>query len=63
MELFPKFFDKYINYSIYGAVAGLRIEQAADRYAEKHGLFVVKVVGNDNLISLVNDEDFIPKKF
>ena len=55
MSVFQQFFTKYKNDSVYGAVT-------ADRYAEKNGLFVVKI-GNDNLISLLNQDDFIPKKF
>jgi len=62
MSVFPEFFTKYKNYSVYGAVTALRIEQTADRYAEKNGLFVIKI-GSDNLISLLNQDDFIPKKF
>ncbi|ETR65455.1 MAG: hypothetical protein OMM_14219 [Candidatus Magnetoglobus multicellularis str. Araruama] len=62
MSIFPEFFYKYKNHVIYGAVAALRIEQAADRYAEKNGLYVVKV-GNNNLISLINHEGFTPKTF
>jgi len=62
MSVFQQFFTKYKNYSVYGAVTALRVEQTADRYAEKNGLFVVKI-GNDNLISLLNQDDFIPKKF
>jgi len=62
MSMFPEFFNKYQGYSIYGAVAALRIEQAADRYAEKSGLFVVKV-GSNSLISLINNEELVPRVF
>ncbi len=46
---------------IYGAVAGIIIEQDADRYAYKKGLFVVRQ--NGNLVEISNDENFVPKEW
>jgi len=62
LNQFPLFFPKYQSYTIYGAMAGLRIIQEADSYASKNGLFVIKV-GSKNLITLLNDSDFVPKQF
>ncbi|MCP4353933.1 MAG: DUF3782 domain-containing protein [Desulfobacterales bacterium] len=62
MKDFPKFFRRYKGLNIYGAVAALRIEQASDRFAEKQGLFVIKV-GGDGLVKLLNSEGFRPKIF
>ena len=62
LALFPQFFKKYKTYTIYGAMTALRIDQASDRYAAKNGLFVIKI-GSDNLITLLNDINFVPKKF
>ncbi|MBV7329081.1 hypothetical protein KFU94_12655 [Chloroflexi bacterium TSY] len=51
---FPRFFPTYADYRIYGAVAGLTIEENADRYAYKNGLFVIAVTG-DNMVEILND--------
>ena len=45
--------------TLYGAVAGMIVENDADRYAYKHGLFVLRQKGN--LVEIINDEKFIPK--
>jgi len=45
--------------TLYGAVAGMIVENDADRYAYKHGLFVLRQKGN--LVEIMNDEKFIPK--
>ena len=44
--------------TIYGAVAGMIVEQGADRYAYKKGLYVLRQRGN--LVEIVNDEKFKP---
>ena len=59
---FTKFFPKYTNYRIYGAVAGLEIPQGVARYAYKRGLFVVSVSGTD-VVQILNDNKFRPKDF
>ncbi|MEI6141241.1 MAG: hypothetical protein WCP85_18370 [Mariniphaga sp.] len=53
-----------INFSgvkLYGAVAGMIIENQADRYAYKNGLYVLRQKGN--LVEIVNDEKFVPKEW
>ena len=52
---------EYKNKIIYGLVAYLQVDAKADQYAEKQGLFVVRATGNSS--SLLNSENFIPKKF
>ena len=47
--------------TLYGAVAGMIIENQADRYAYKNGLYVLRQKGN--LVEIVNDEKFIPKEW
>jgi hypothetical protein len=42
-----------------GAVAAMIIDQNADEYAIKHGLYVLKQAGN--VIEIVNDESFTPQ--
>ena len=49
------------NKTIYGAVAYLRVEEEAEKFAEKHGLFVVRATGDS--ASIINKKDFKPKVF
>ncbi|CAK0773501.1 hypothetical protein CCP3SC1_60062 [Gammaproteobacteria bacterium] len=60
MREFLFFFPKYENYRVHGAVAGVKIEERADRYAYRKGLFVL-TLGRDGLTQMLNDERFIPK--
>ena len=46
---------------IYGAVAYLRAEEEASRYAEKQGLFVIRATGSS--ASIINKKGFKPKAF
>jgi hypothetical protein len=59
---FLHFFPKYANRRIYGAVAGLNIEEDADRYAYRRGLFVLGLVG-DGIVQIKNDRRFRPHDF
>ena len=45
---------------VYGAVAYLRASKRSKVYAEKQGLFVIRATGSS--ASLINKEDFKPKK-
>jgi len=47
--------------TVYGAVAYLQASAAADRMAEKDGLFLIKATGSS--ASIANTEDFKPKAF
>jgi PII-like signaling protein len=44
--------------TVFGAVAGMIVEQGADRYAYKKGLYVLRQKGN--LVEIVNDDKFKP---
>lgn len=46
---------------IYGAMAYLRVPQAAEVYAERQGLFVIRATGSS--ASIVNQADFQPRVF
>ena len=46
------------NISLFGAVAGMIIEEGADRYAYKKGLFVLRQ--NGSIVEIANDEKFKP---
>ena len=56
----PDRFD-FTGASLLGAVAGMIIDQDADRYAMKQGLYVLRQAGN--LIEIVNDASFTPKEW
>ena len=61
---FRIFFPEYSNKKIYGGVAGLRLQDDVNYYAEKRGLFVIKAPGGESKVStLTNAKDFKPKKF
>lgn len=51
----------YANCTIYGAIAYLRADAAAESQAENIGLFVIKATGSS--ASITNAADFIPTKF
>ncbi|MCI4624663.1 MAG: hypothetical protein L3V56_01750, partial [Candidatus Magnetoovum sp. WYHC-5] len=53
--VFPEYKDKYIV----GAVAGIVIEESADKYAYRNGLFVI--AENGNTVNITNDDKFVPK--
>jgi hypothetical protein len=60
----PRFFEFFPNLrrpALYGGVAGMSIDQDAERYAYKQGVFVIGQTG-DNL-RIVNDKKFKPRSF
>ncbi|MDE0518925.1 MAG: hypothetical protein OXH36_05155 [Bdellovibrionales bacterium] len=64
LESLKKFSDRLSSYRgkiIYGAVAYLRVDESASKYAERQGLFVIKATGNS--AHLINKEGFKPKVF
>jgi hypothetical protein len=62
LDDFLRFFPRYRGMNIYGAVAGLTIDENADRYAYRRGLFVLAVSG-DNVVRILNDPNFKPRDF
>ena len=56
---FRQFFPEYNDKQLYGAVAGIEIEQGADKYAYRQGLFVLAQSGENMVI--LNNEQFQPK--
>lgn len=59
---FLLFYPYYKGFKIYGAMIGIRIEQKADKFAYRNGLFVFKVDG-EGMLKILNDIDFKPKDF
>jgi hypothetical protein len=58
---FFDFFPRYRSYRVYAGVAGLNIEEEADRYAYRQGLFVLGLSG-EGVVQLKNDPSFQPKR-
>ena len=54
-------FPEYAQKQLYGAVAGIEIEEGADRYAYRQGLFVLAQAGET--VSILNNPDFEPKNW
>lgn len=59
LDGFKALFREYADKQIIGAVAGIVIEEAADRFAYRQGLFVLGQVGE--MVEILNDETFRPK--
>ncbi len=59
LQKFRQFFPEYNDKQLYGAVAGIEIEDSADVYAYRQGLFVLAQSGET--ISILNSDDFQPR--
>ena len=59
LRQFHDFFPEYADWQVHGAVAGMRIEDGADRYAYRQGLFVLAQTGDT--VKILNDIAFQPK--
>jgi hypothetical protein len=55
---FKQSFPQYQNYTTYGAVAGIEINDGVDSYAYRQGLFVIRPSGDT--VAIVNDANFRP---
>ncbi|MBS1249260.1 MAG: hypothetical protein MAG431_00836 [Chloroflexi bacterium] len=62
LKQFPDFFPRYQGYRVYGGVAGLDVEENADKFAYRQGLFVLSAT-RDGVAQIKNDADFHPKDF
>lgn len=58
LDKFEAFFPEYRDRKVLGAVAGIAIDEGADRYAYKKGLFVIGQRGET--VCILNDEKFRP---
>jgi len=56
---FHRFFPDDIHKHIYGAIAGIEIEDGADKYAYRQGLFVLAQAGES--VAVLNGDNFTPK--
>ncbi len=55
---FKIFFPQYADRKVIGAVAGIVIDEGADLFAYKHGLFVIAQSGE--MVTILNNEQFHP---
>ena len=62
LKKFTFFFPRYKGVSLYGGVAGIQIEEGADKFAYRQGLFVLAGSG-EGLIRILNNPEFRPKNF
>jgi len=59
---YKHFFPEYHNKIVYGAVAYIHVEENADRYAYKKGLYVL-TFGDNDMVVIKNDKNFKPVEF
>ncbi|RMI14662.1 MAG: DUF3782 domain-containing protein [Calditrichaeota bacterium] len=59
LKNFKIFFPQFKNHKVLGAVAGIVIEENADRFAYKNGLFVIGQTGDT--VKILNDSKFKPR--
>ena len=59
MKAFKRFFPEYSDRKVVGAVAGIVIDENADRFAYRQGFFVIAQTGET--AKILNDEKFKPK--
>lgn len=62
LDTFLDFFPEYQGYTIYGAVAGVKINRGVSEFAYRSGLFVLGV-GSEGLVRMLNDMKFDPRDF
>ncbi|MBA4450597.1 hypothetical protein FHK94_14070, partial [Cylindrospermopsis raciborskii CS-506_D] len=43
------------NYRLYGAVAGIKVDEKADQYALEQGLFLIRPAGDSVAIDMKED--------
>jgi hypothetical protein len=55
---FKAAFPEYAQYTLYGAVAGIEINEGIDIYAYRKGLFVIR--SNGESVEIANDAKFQP---
>jgi len=55
---FKQAFPEYAQYALYGAVAGIEINDGVDVYAYRQGLFVIRSSGDS--VEIANDDKFQP---
>ncbi len=62
LKPFKRFFPEYADKKVYGAVAYIHLEENANRYAYKKGLFVLTFTTGD-MVEIQNDSNFKPRSW
>ncbi|WP_435183195.1 hypothetical protein ACRYJJ_14615 [Cylindrospermopsis raciborskii G7] len=55
LDRFKDIFPKYKKYKLYGAVAGIKVDEKADQYALEQGLFLIRPAGDSVAIDMKED--------
>ena len=61
LKKFKTFFPEYADRKVIGAVAGIVIDEEADKFAYRQGFFVIAQSGE--IVKILNDEKFRPKQW
>jgi predicted AAA+ superfamily ATPase len=61
LQKFKAFFPEYADRKVIGAVAGIVIDEDADTFAYRQGLFVIAQSGE--VVTILNDAQFRPKQW
>ena len=61
LQRFKLAFPQFRDFQVYGAVAGIEIDQGIDSYAYRRGLFVIKQSGET--VKIINDAQFLALGF
>ena len=61
LKKFKTFFPEYADRKVIGAVAGIVIDEDADKFAYRNGLFVIAQSGE--AVTILNDAQFRPKQW
>jgi hypothetical protein len=59
LNRFKQALPKYQSYKLYGAIAGIKVDERADEYATQEGLFLIKPSGDT--VAIANGQDFVAK--
>lgn len=62
LSQFLDFYPRFKEFRICGAVAAVNIEEEADKFAYRKGLFVLKA-GKEGILQILNDMKFKPNDF
>ncbi len=59
LQKFKQFFPEFKGRKVVGAVAGIVIDEGADKYAYRKGLFIIGQTGES--VNILNEDGFEPK--
>jgi hypothetical protein len=62
LSRFLDFFPRYRSYRVYAGVAALSMDEEADRFAYRQGLFMLGLSG-EGVVQFKNDPKFQPRDF